>query len=47
MGIPEVPKENYDLHAEAIVSLRADTEVEETTPEGRRLENMPPPQQIL
>jgi hypothetical protein len=41
-GIPEVPKENCDLRAEAIVSLCADTEVEETMLEGCRLENTLP-----
>jgi len=41
--ILEVLKKNSDLNAEAIVSFHADTEVEETTPEGCRLENMLPP----
>jgi hypothetical protein len=45
-GIPEVQKENYYLHAETIVSLRAETEVEETTSKGRGLESTLPQQQI-
>jgi hypothetical protein len=43
-GITEVPKENSNLRTRAIVWLCVDNEVEETTLEGRRLENMPAPQ---
>jgi hypothetical protein len=42
--IPEVPKENSYLRVETIVSLRAETEVEETTPEGHGLESTLPQQ---
>jgi hypothetical protein len=45
-GIPEVPKENYDLRKGDVVSLCVDTEVEENPSEGHRLENTLPPQKI-